>query len=60
MKTTVKFTRRFYRGNLQGLTHESEIPFVNRQLAQSWIDGIKANVKSLDYTIENEEIKNNE
>lgn len=37
---TLKFKKLFVRGNLKGLTTESEITFVNHARMELWIDGI--------------------
>jgi hypothetical protein len=52
----VNFTRKFYKGNLNGLTHNDSITFINREAALRWLAGIKQNVEKLDYYIENYEI----
>lgn len=49
----LKFTKHFFKGNLESLTHDDEISFVNELLADEWIQGIKRNSELglIDYTI---------
>lgn len=44
------FTKKFIKGNLEGLTHYESMTFVSHARADSWLKAINS-AKTLDYTI---------
>jgi hypothetical protein len=48
---TVNFKREFVKGTLKGIIHSDKIDFVSMARAESWIMGIDANSRKLDYII---------
>jgi len=55
---TLTVTKLFVKGTLLGLTHTSELPFVDKQAAQQWVDSVSAKSGlDLDFVVADYSIK---
>lgn len=56
--TTLYFTRKFTKGNLQGLTHNGSITFPTVGGCLKWLAGVAKNARKLDYIIIDKSFQN--